>query len=339
MILSTKPPFLFIHIPKTAGTSIEEALFDYQDFNYLNEPHPIVAQYRTYLTSELYDSLFKFSFVRNPWALQVSTYKYYVVNNDIDMTFDEYIKWKFTGYPKDYEDRVRNPEDSQLLVAYHMNRLPQTYFLMDEYGEIQMDYIGSLENIDEDFKELCNHLKLSDEVYLPHSNKSDYGRKTFMDYYTDETINIVRDRFSMDIKIYGYEYNLDRPKNTGFIKHKSLENYGIKLPQHFYFNLGSLPYGLQDVLHRYDDEELVRIKTDHDRGKIYRRIESLNNNLESITQSINEKEESLFNNDLSDSIDTLLIQEDILKLREHELVYKTQLRQIENELNNFQNDK
>lgn len=339
MILSTKPPFLFIHIPKTAGTSIEEALFDYQDFNYLNEPHPIVAQYRTYLTSELYDSLFKFSFVRNPWALQVSTYKYYVVNNDIDMTFDEYIKWKFMGYPKDYEDRVRNPEDSQLLVAYHMNRLPQTYFLMDEYGEIQMDYIGSLENIDEDFKELCNHLKLSDDVYLPHSNKSDYGRKTFMDYYTDETINIVRDRFSMDIKIYGYEYNLDKPKNTGFIKHKSLENYGIKLPQHFYFNLGSLPYGLQDVLHRYDDEELVRIKTDHDRGKIYRRIESLNNNLESISQSIDEKEESLFNNNLSDSIDTLLIQEDILKLREHELVYKTQLRQIENELNNFQNDK
>lgn len=210
---------------------------------------------------------------------------------------------------------------------------------MDEYGEIQMDYIGSLENINEDFKELCNHLKLSDEVYLPHSNKSDYGSKTFMDYYTDETINIVRDRFSMDIKIYGYEYNLDKPKNTGFIKHKSLENYGIKLPQHFYFNLGSLPYGLQDVLHRYDDEELVRIKTDHDRGKVYRRIESLHNNLESISQSINEKEESLFNHDLSDSIDTLLIQEDILKLREHELVYKTQLRQIENELNNFQNDK
>ena len=94
MVLSTNPPFLFIHIPKTAGTSVEEALFDYQDFNYMNEPHPIVAQYKTYLSKEMFESLFKFSFVRNPWSLQVSTYKYYVVSNNIDITFEEYIKWK-----------------------------------------------------------------------------------------------------------------------------------------------------------------------------------------------------------------------------------------------------
>mgnify|MGYP003631667853 CR=1 FL=1 len=332
MVLSTNPPFLFIHIPKTAGTSIEEALFEYQDFNYMNEPHPIVQQYRTYLSNDLYSSLFKFSFVRNPWALQVSTYKYYVVSNDIDMTFEEYIKWKFTGYPKDYEHRVKNPEESQLIVAYHMNRLPQTYFLIDEYGDIQMDFIGSLENIDIDFKTICNNLSLSDEVYLPHSNRSvNDNTKTFLDYYSDETMNIVKDRFSMDIKIYGYEFNLNKPNNTGFITKQKLSDYGVILPQNFYFNLGSLPYGVNDIIHRYDDDEMVTLKHDHDRRKVQRRVDSLNNNLEVITQSIHEKEEELFGCDGTG--DTLLLQEDILKLREHELVYRVQINHIESELN------
>ena len=336
MVLSTEPPFLFIHIPKTAGTSIEEALFDYQDFNYLNEPHPVVAQYRTYLTTELYDSLYKFSFVRNPWALQVSTYKYYVRGNGIDMTFSDYIKWKFTGYPNDYIDKV-NDEHNQLLVAYHMNRLPQTYFLMDEYGDIQMDFIGSIENINEDFDFICKKLSLSDEVYLPHSNKSEYNGKTFLDYYDEETMAIVRDRFNMDIKIYGYEFNLNKPKNSGVFTKRKLSDYGIKLPQHFYFNLGSLPYGLQDIINRYDDEELERIRSEHDRNKVYRRMESLKNNLDVINQSIQDKEDELFNSEPGE-INTLLLQEDILKLREHEIVYKTQIRNIENQLNNLQND-
>lgn len=332
MVLSTNPPFLFIHIPKTAGTSIEEALFDYQDFNYMNEPHPIVAQYKTYLQKDLYDSLFKFSFVRNPWSLQLSTYKYYVVNNNIDITFDEYIKWKFNGNPLDILDRVKeydNEEEakSRLMVAYHMNRLPQLYFIIDEVGEIQMDFIGSIENINEDFKTITDKLKISDNVFLPHSNKSMYKKgESFIDYYTEETKKIISDRFSMDIKVFGYEFNKDKPKNSGYITKKRLQDYGLLLPQYFFFNLGSLPYGLQDVLQRYDEDEVNRLKDEYNRHKVQRRLESLSSNLESIASAIEEKEEQLYT---INEVEALVLQEEILKLREYELVYKRQIFTIE----------
>lgn len=331
MVLSTNPPFLFIHIPKTAGTSVEEALFDYQDFDYMNEPHPIVAQYKTYINKDMYDSLFKFTFVRNPWSLQLSTYKYYVVNNNIDITFDEYIKWKFTGNPMDIKDRVGHDDgdvDSRIMVAYHMNRLPQLYFLIDELGEIQMDYIGSLENISKDFDAIINKLGLTkDDVFLPHSNKSSYDEgKTYMDYYSEESKKIVSERFSMDIKVFGYKFNLNPPINSGYITKKRLQDYGLGLPQYFYFNLGSLPYGLQDVIHRYEDEEINRLKEEHSRNKVHRRMESLQNNLESITQAIEDKERLLYTNN---EVDALVLQEEILKLREYELVYKRQIYVIE----------
>lgn len=335
MILSTNPPFLFIHIPKTAGTSIEEALFEYQDFNFLNEPHPIVAQYKTYLPSELYNSLFKFSFVRNPWSLQVSTYKYYVVNNGINMTFDEYIKWKFTGNPMDMKSRVTDysNEDelkSRLMVPFHVNRMPQVYFLIDESGEIQMDFIGSLENINNDINTIVDKLKLED-IFLPHSNRS-HDSKPYTEYYSNESKEIVTKRFEMDIKIFGYKYgDNSAPKNTGFITKKKFSDYGLIIPQNFYFNLGMLPYGYHDIIKRYDEVEVNRIKDEFSRNKIYRRIESLNNNLYSIEVSIREKEDILFGNPTE--VDSLVLQEDILKLREYELVYKTQLRTLEIKLN------
>ena len=95
MLLSHRYNFLFVHIAKTGGTSVRDALdrLRWQDPKYYpmwlcsrlsalfnhelacklpRHAKAIAAQ--EMLPRELYQRLFKFAFVRNPWDLQVSSY-------------------------------------------------------------------------------------------------------------------------------------------------------------------------------------------------------------------------------------------------------------------------
>jgi len=126
MVLSTDPPFLFIHIPKTAGSSIEDSLHSYTEFLYHELTHALSVQYRDWLEPIFFESLFKFAFVRNPWDLQVSCWRYYVRNKNIDMTFDEFINWKFNGNILQMQDRLPTNDPhvdlEWLRTCYYSNR-------------------------------------------------------------------------------------------------------------------------------------------------------------------------------------------------------------------------
>ncbi|MBI2295663.1 MAG: sulfotransferase family 2 domain-containing protein, partial [Betaproteobacteria bacterium] len=91
MVLSDTRKFLFIHIPKTAGTSIQHVLEPYgvTDFlaysrgieRYLSVKRQFPAHLRyadaaAMLTVDL-SRFFKFTFVRNPWDRYVSLYEYF----------------------------------------------------------------------------------------------------------------------------------------------------------------------------------------------------------------------------------------------------------------------
>ena len=102
MIYSRDPRFIFVHIPKTAGTSIEEAVYHYQDFVVTNQNiHQPMIQFREYLNQDEYDDAFKFCFVRNPFDLMYSTWKYWTHNNGLDVSFEDWIIWRFEGRMSD----------------------------------------------------------------------------------------------------------------------------------------------------------------------------------------------------------------------------------------------
>jgi hypothetical protein len=93
-MISLHKRFLFVHIPKTAGNSIQSVLLDYSEDQlvalreeqdgierfglhnpmYKIKKHSTLSEYRDALGDEQFKNLYKFTCVRNPWDRMVSYY-------------------------------------------------------------------------------------------------------------------------------------------------------------------------------------------------------------------------------------------------------------------------
>ncbi|WP_456473460.1 sulfotransferase family 2 domain-containing protein [Desulfolithobacter sp.] len=226
-MISHKYKCIFIHIPKCAGTSIEDALghFDgymgrgMQDHRSIRmiEPLPfnpllfmsidnaVELARRIYIArlykntnannkitvnKSQYNSYFKFTFVRNPWARVYSMY-HNVMNDEFHMrsygidrncTFPEFVKM-CTG--------------KKLLRS-------QIHFLKNFKGELPLDFIGRFENLSEDFRYVCNRLRV-DNISLPHKNKGSGGK--YHEHYDEISKNIVMDVYGEEIDMFGYTFD------------------------------------------------------------------------------------------------------------------------------------
>lgn len=166
---------LFIHIPKAAGQSIEnfllESLGKHRSENgedYLlrpnNDPslgpprlaHLTAKEYVElgYISQANFDNYYKFAFVRNPWARIFSLYKFRGFANII--SFEIFVQ-KYL--PKYYEEE-------------HWFFRPQTDFIYNEKNRLLMDYVGKLENIDQDFGVIAEKLSLNFTI-MPKNNRSE----------------------------------------------------------------------------------------------------------------------------------------------------------------------
>ena len=79
-LVSDSHKFIFIHVPKTAGTSIESALRCYCTAESLArpgvDPHETVTQARARIGHEKFDKYFKFTVIRDPYSREISYFCY-----------------------------------------------------------------------------------------------------------------------------------------------------------------------------------------------------------------------------------------------------------------------
>jgi hypothetical protein len=219
--ISHSHKFIFIHTYKAAGSSIRRAIEPYvypnrvkrKVYKWTNlllntlgakEPYkssvlpqrfkiyPVHIQARElkkWVSPELFDTYYKFAFVRNPWDWQVSLY-HFILNTPHQFQheliksfkdFDAYIQWRV-------EHEVRLQKD----------------FVTDESGQSIVDFIGRFENLDEDFSKLCR--KLNIKARLPHINVSTH--RDFRTYFSDRSAELIANAFKEDIEYFGYSYDM-----------------------------------------------------------------------------------------------------------------------------------
>ena len=228
-MISKKHKFIFVHIPKCAGTSIEKALGHYEN-KYNIQDHRKMCEYekiseqnfisslrdcfyllRNYdknnrskhhkrfmnslqmlFYSELnlneFNSFYKFSIVRNSWSRIYSWYNnvlrdvylrnLYEINQEISLY--EFVKNKIV--PSDFN---------------------QIDYLKDRHGDFPLNFIGRFENIEVDFKFVCEQLGLGD-VHLPKILVSNSDHYT--NYYDNKTIDLVYENFKDEINKFNFTY-------------------------------------------------------------------------------------------------------------------------------------
>ncbi|RME34235.1 MAG: hypothetical protein D6794_10770 [Deltaproteobacteria bacterium] len=186
---------IFVHIPKCAGISVARALFGNNAGG-----HTSIMQYQRVFPERTLDEYFKFTFVRNPYSRLLSAFQYMQKGgrNEKDKKWAE-KHMKFSSF----EDFVLNGI-SRFEIINYLHFRPQVSFLIDDRGELKVDFIGRFETLEEDFNKIKNRVK--PQAKLPHLNRSSTTTKDWKARYTPEMIEVVNDLYRFDFEVLGYPF-------------------------------------------------------------------------------------------------------------------------------------
>ncbi len=218
-MIAHKLKTIFIHITKTAGSSIEVALNAVEESNkgavdpmtgeFVDvvtgeEKHMSALECQAFVGDSVWDDYFKFSVVRNPFDRFHSLWwngRY--VGKKHEMSFREFTSF---ALHTSLRSRLQNLRHGRWKV--HKRFWPQTRWLESRNGKIEMDQVLRFESISADFAILSQKLQLPSEE-LPKilvKNRSPKSRRNYSEDYTDAIREIVADHYRSDLEAFNYDF-------------------------------------------------------------------------------------------------------------------------------------
>ena len=196
MQISHTYKFMFFDSPKTASISTKRTLKKYVDILGVDAVDDKKSRYYHHVENsviqkefvDIWDSYFKFCFVRNPWDKIVSHYFFSRYGSEfVHNTFD-YAKTTFEDF---VENHVMNENDCMLCKKQSV-----------WYSGV--DYIARYENYEDEITNIFNLLKIEDTPVIHNINKTQHNH--YEKYYNDRTIMMVYEKYKDEIDYLGYEY-------------------------------------------------------------------------------------------------------------------------------------
>ncbi len=185
---------VFLHVPKTAGTTITAA---FKSCAFV-VPHQKLAAHRAHYlrliggTLPNWHKLFKFSFVRNPWGRFRAYFLNYREHNSPEIDAATYTHADFQTFVADMTHQDR--------LAFTTNELIT--------GDLELfDFIGQFEHLTRDVQHVAKCLDI-DVPDLPHLNtlKATVS-PDWRDYYDEQTYDIVVEYSAWEIERFGYTFD------------------------------------------------------------------------------------------------------------------------------------
>jgi hypothetical protein len=221
--ISHKYKCIFIHIPKSAGTSIETSpiFFDSKETTgKAPAGHTSCLQFQNLFPNE-FKEYFKFSFVRNPWDRLVSAYFHYrqnILNYGDKKNYEKYL-YKYDSFDEFIRKFVN---EDNIYKIIHLK--PQYEFLCDCNNNIMVDFVGRVENIEKDFKIICKKIGV---IYkLKNKRKTRHGH--YSNFYVKDTMKIVERVYKKDIEFFGYKFQTKRFRRLNYYL-RYVPDEGLKL--------------------------------------------------------------------------------------------------------------
>jgi hypothetical protein len=172
---------LFVHVPKTGGTSVRHFLSvnGLNNFNRGNffghDPYFFLEK------NNVINNVFSFSIVRNPYSRAYSYYRHFNYQNQLNVSFEQFLEF--------VRDKVFFPKTPMIMF-------PQTFYLFDSNNQMSLNKVYKFENI-EDFE--CDF-----GMKLPHLRKGNYNKINYYKDYTEKTISLVKKIYKDDFRILNY---------------------------------------------------------------------------------------------------------------------------------------
>jgi len=209
MLISDSHKFIYLRMRKVASQSMRDILMplcipvpggeiahlksrlrlEWNYHRYVFRAHDDILAAQRRMPRRTFEEYFKFAFVRNPWERLVSEYEFIL---------------RRPGHGR--HRRVRKLQSFSEFINMQIPRRDayQLNMLQDRNGRLLMDFVGKLENLEQDWQQVCQQIGIAHQA-LPRTNVTQ--RKDYRDYYDENTRQRVAKHWAREIERFEYSYD------------------------------------------------------------------------------------------------------------------------------------
>ena len=225
MIISNSHKFIFVHVMKTAGTSVSAAIDPYLRWNDVAiggtrfgeqmqpafrerfglHKHSTASEIRDMVGAGVWSSYFTFTVVRHPYDRIVSLYTW--LHKTLRNARPDATEWSWPvatafGESEGFSGFIRHEQFRKSLGGR-----PQAEWTCDDGGHCIVDFVGRFEDLDAARMTISNRIGVNLEPFERHNASTERTRRA--DFFSGEAdYDYLHKLHEKDFELFGYDPSL-----------------------------------------------------------------------------------------------------------------------------------